>query len=141
MKFIEFRIFVFIILITASMAAQNKTFTVTPINDIIPCYEAKINGVKFSIGIDDYRESLFITTNDANFEIDDKPIIGRQLSSFQNKSNFKLARGWGYYLKINEDWYVAFKYDDDKDKSDNELENKLDEDSKVMFAFQYNFRH
>ena len=122
------------------MTAQNKTFTVTPINDIISCYEASINGVKFSIGIDDYHDSLFITTNDENFKIDDKPIIGRQLSSFQNNSNLKLARGWGYYLKVNEDWYVAFKYDEKKDKSNKELEDKLDEDSKVVFAFQYNFR-
>lgn len=120
-------IVVFFTILTAYVVkAQNLPAMVTPYSDIIPSYEVNIDGVKFSVGVDEYRKKLFLQTNDKNFKLKGESVIGRTLSSFENKADIKLMQGWGYYLKLDEDWYAAFRL--------NEIGN---DNSIVRFVFQY----
>lgn len=119
----------FTILTSYAMNAQKQSqyFIVTPYSDIVPAYEANINGIEFSIAVDEYRKKLFISTRDTNFKQEGKAVVGRTLSSFKNKADIKLMQGWGYYLKIDEYWYARFDF------------NNIGDDSKVGYVFQYKF--
>ena len=81
-------------------------------------------GVKYLGGIDVNKKLVFISTTDTAFNINNIKYIGMPLLVFTNKENIKTIRGWGSYLKINQDWYAAFDF---KHLSDN---------SKVLFVFQ-----
>lgn len=121
----KYLVLFFTILTVSTMKAQKLPSMLTPYNDIVPTYETKINGIEFSIGVDEYRKKLFVLTNDQSFKLEGNLVIGRPLSSFKNKADIKLMKGWGYYLKIDEYWYAAFHWKD------------IGDDSKVVFVFQY----
>lgn len=107
--------------------SNNKVSLLGPYNRIIPSYKTKINGIEFSVEVDDRRNSLYISTFDPEFRIKNEKIIGRPLSSFKNKNDLRTMRGWGSFLKIDKNWYAAFDWKKRKD------------DSKVLFVFQYKF--
>lgn len=117
----------FIILATFTMKAQKGSYMeLSPDLNLVDSYKSKIDGIEFSIAIDTYHKKLFVVTRDPKFKLNGKSVIVRTLSSFKNKSDIKLMRGKGYYLKLDEDWYAGFS-----------LEEKGGDDSKVTFVFQY----
>ena len=77
---------------------------------------------------------VFISTNDSTFSINDIK-IGDCISSFCdiNKIDFQIDNknftpGWGYYIPINNEWFVALDF-----------KEKPDKNSKVQFFFKYSF--
>lgn len=117
----------FIILTTFTMKAQKGSYMeLSPDLNLVDSYKSKIDGIEFSIAIDTYKKKLFVVTRDPKFKLNGKSVIGRTLSSFENKAEIKLMRGKGYCLKLDEDWYAGFS-----------LQEKGADDSKVTFVFQY----
>lgn len=101
----------------------DKNFMIlTPQNNIIKAYKTMINGINFMIAVEDIHNSLYISTSDQKFRLGDSTIIGRPLESFKNKKEIKLIRGWGHYLKIDNQWYAAFDW------------KKVSDTSKVLFC-------
>lgn len=131
----------FIVILTAyTMKAQKSiTFMTTPYSDILTVYPTKIDGINFSFGVDGYRKKLMIETNDPNFKLNGKPVIGRTLSSFENKADIKFMKGWGYYLKLDEYWYAAFPWVEKRIGigKDSKVLYEIGDDSKVVSVFQY----
>lgn len=95
-------------------------------NDYLISYTAKIDGIRYDIAVDEILSSLYIQTNDPDFELNGKAIIGQPLSSVGNIENVKYLANWGSYLALDERWYAMLgkKYG-------------VDDDAKILFVFQY----
>ena len=131
----------FIVILTAyTMKAQKGSYMeLSPNLNLIDSYQSKIDGIEFSIAIDTYKKKLFVRTRDPKFKLNGKSVIGRALSSFENKADIKLRRGWGYYLKLDEYWYAAFPWVEKRIGigKDSKVLYEISDDSKVVSVFQY----
>lgn len=81
----------FIVLAIFTMKAQKGSYMeLSPDLNLVDSYKSKIDGVEFSIAIDAYHKKLFVVTRDPKFKLNGKSLIGRTLSSFENKADIKL---------------------------------------------------
>jgi hypothetical protein len=65
------------------------------------------NNSSFTLGVKDDNTVVYISTVDPNFEIEGFK-INDDISKIYESSKVKYVIGWGYYIKINSDWYAAF---------------------------------
>ena len=85
------------------------------------------NGVVYNLGISSNNKIVFISTADKNFFIGNLKIEDT-LSEENLKNGFKYVFGWGYYLQIDNEWYVGFDY-----------ATMPNEKSKIKWFFKYDF--
>lgn len=74
-------------------------------------------GIRFVGGASD-KKIVCIMTSDPNFQLGGSKYIGSPLSSFKNKEEVKLIRGWANFLALSEGWYAAFDFKDLSDSSE-----------------------
>lgn len=81
----------------------------------------QVDNIEFSGAVKD-KKIVFISTANPDFLINGKKYIGKPLSSFENRDEVVTVKGWGYYLKIDDEWYAGFDHRNS---------------SKVSFVFKY----
>ena len=113
---------------------ESDSYIILPNNCLTKHITLKENGIKYNLGLSNDNTIVFISTNDSTFSINDIK-IGDCISSFCdiNKIDFRIDNknftpGWGYYIPINNEWFVALDF-----------KEKPDKNSKVQFFFKYSF--
>ncbi|WP_316634375.1 hypothetical protein [uncultured Flavobacterium sp.] len=95
-----------------------------PSGALVPEKKVSIKNIKYSLGISN-NEVIYVSTSDKAFQIDDSRIgniIGMKVM------NAKLIPGWGYYVKLENDWYAGINF-----------KEKITANSKIEWFFKYKF--
>lgn len=85
------------------------------------------NSNSFTIGVNDNKTVVYISTIDPNFEIKGFK-INDDISKIFESSKVHYIIGWGYYIKIDSDWYAGF-----------DISSKPNKNSKIQWFFKYKF--
>jgi hypothetical protein len=74
----------------------------------------KHKGGSYNIAINKNEKIVYISTTDPRIYIDGLSIHNKLSDIYNNsgakKNEVEYASGWGYYIKINSEWYAAFDY-------------------------------
>jgi len=105
---------------------QRVMISVPREGEFVIAYAAEIDGIKYDIAEDKILKSLYVQTSDPGFKLEGKAIIGRPLSSFENRKDVRYMSNWGNYLKLDDHWYAMFG-----------KQYGIDDDAKVLFVYQY----
>lgn len=81
----------------------------------------------FTIGMNQDRVAVYVSTVDPNFEVNGFRINDELLKKFEN-SKVHYITGWGYYIQIDADWFAGF-----------DVNLKPTEKSKIQWFFKYKF--
>ena len=84
---------------------ETGTYILNPINNPIPSYDTICNGIKYTIGIVNFRIK-FIVTTDTNFSCD-RLMIGMPLPDKYKNRKIRSVPGWGKFVQVKYDWYAA----------------------------------
>lgn len=113
---------------------KSDSYIILPNNCLTKHVTLEENGIKYNLGLSNANKIIFISTNDSIFSINNVR-IGDSISSFCDIEridfiidNKNYTPGWGYYIPINNEWFVAFDF-----------KKKPDKNSTIQFFFKYRF--
>jgi hypothetical protein len=106
---------------------NGKTKIFSPTGAILELKEIKYKNISYKLGISKNKEIQYISTIDTKFKIQGLK-INDEISEYFNDAKMIHIRGWGYYIKINSEWYAAFNF-----------RTKPIKTSKIEWFFKYDF--
>lgn len=98
-----------------------------PSGALVNSIEYTHNNHIFTAGIRDDKSVIYISTVDPNFEIDGFK-TNDEIFKIYESSQVECVLGWGYYIKIDSEWYAGF-----------EINAKPTKFSKIKWLFKYTF--
>lgn len=107
--------------------SNGKTKIFIPNGSIKDLKEIKHKGILYKLGISKTREIQYISTCDTKLKIKGLK-INDEISKIFDETKINHIRGWGYYIKINSEWYTGFNFKIKPTKS-----------SRIEWFFKYDF--
>lgn len=104
---------------------NSEKYVLTPNGSLVFSIDTIKNGIAYTLGIDKGGNVIFVSTIDAKIKINGK-MIGKSIGIISSKIEY--VKGWGYYVKLSNDWYAGFNY-----------ENKPTPNKKIQWFFKYKF--
>lgn len=98
-----------------------------PSGSLIDSFSAKYNNNTFIFGVNKDETVVFISTVDPVFEIEGFK-INDDISKIFDGTQVNYIAGWGYYLKINSEWFAGFDFN-----------TKPTKNTKIQWFFKYKF--
>ncbi len=74
-----------------------------------PAYKAVVNGVSFTVGLQDNAVVRFIATSDASFAVPENLHVGEAAAAATAAApneSIKREAGWGYFIRLPSGWYA-----------------------------------
>lgn len=84
--------------------------------------------IKYSVGLSSKSKIIFISTIDKNFNLNGLKVGNTLPFKYLTGNKIKYIPGWGYYIKIDSEWFAGFDF-----------QIKPDKDSKIGWFFKYDF--
>jgi len=107
--------------------SQSTSKILIPSGALVDAVTSQYNNNSFTIGVNDNKTVVYISTIDPNFEIKGFK-INDDISKIFESSKVHYTIGWGYYIKIDSDWYAGF-----------DISSKPNKNSKIQWLFNYKF--
>ena len=98
-----------------------------PSGALVNSFDYVDNGIKYNIGISSQGKIIYISTTDEKFDIDGIKINSKLPEEYWYRKLEHIS-GWGYYLKIDSEWFAGFDF-----------QTRPNEESEVEWIFKYDF--
>lgn len=106
---------------------QSSSKILIPSGALMNSFSSKYNNNTFIFGVNKDETVVYISTVDPLFEIEGFK-INDDISKIFESSQVNYIVGWGYYLKINSEWFAGF-----------DINTKPTKNTKIQWFFKYKF--
>ena len=111
--------------------SPSKQYLLTSSSDLEQSYETTLNGIRYSIAIDENKRITYIGSFDPDFKTEEGYSIKTTFKEiFTSINKIELEPGWAFYVPLRLGWNAAFKL------SKAGAESKPKDDDKVGFFFK-----
>jgi hypothetical protein len=109
-----------------------EVYIVVSPSEIRKCYDITIDGINYSVSVNELSLIDYIITSDSNFSTTENLKIGDTYNKVQKLTQNKVVvlDGWGYYIELPSSWKAVFTQGDEM------TEGELKNNSKVLLFFK-----
>lgn len=106
---------------------NTKSKVLIPSGSLVNSQTFRYQGIEYTMGIDSSNKLVFVSTDDSMFSVEGFKINDGILKLY-DETKIKYIAGWGYYIKINSEWYAGF-----------DIGSRPNQNSKIQWFFKYKF--
>lgn len=111
--------------INGDISSRNKIMI--PSGALLDVKEIHYKNISYTLAISENKKIKYISTKDSKFSVE-KLKINDDISKIFDETKIKYIPGWGYYMKVNSEWYAGLDFRMKPTKS-----------SKIGWFFKYEF--